>query len=258
MAVHVERRGRGRHVSSSVRRARSSRGAFARRGTWTAAARRRRVVLRGGFPGARRRAAVRPACLRGALARFGGSARFVRPAFRRRWAFRRTSGCGRFPCWMSPSWRRVGPCAWPWLVSFRNLDSLAISVVLSVAYRNSARPGSCWPCSAGPTDRPLTDRAGAPVPLSPPAIDRHEEDAQGMANVEDENTPGRGSGGGVATTERAGTRRAHGSRRHAESPAARRRRPDRSRPNTPGCWTSTITASGTSRKARSSRAPFSK
>ena len=45
--------------------------------------------------------------------------------------------------------------------------------------------------------------AGSRSPPLTPAIERHEEDAQGMANVEDENTPTQtGGGAAVATSER--------------------------------------------------------
>ena len=82
---------------------------------------------------------------------------------------------------------RLTPCRLAMAESFRNLDSLAISVVLSVAYRNSEKP------SGG--RHPLHQ----PPEISDRTFDRIQEDAQGMANAADENTPG---AGGVATTER--------------------------------------------------------
>src|SRR5204862_1369549 len=65
-----------------------------------------------------------------------------------------------------------------------NLDSVAISVVLSDAYRDSTEPGG--------GGRPLTNS---------PEIDR-QEDAQGMANVESENTPGPARGGAAVAESR--------------------------------------------------------
>src|SRR3954465_8973683 len=92
------------------------------------------------------------------------------------------------------------------LESFRNLDSLTISVVLSVAYRNSEK------LSGG--RHPLNQ----PPAISGRPLDRKEEDAQGMANV-DENTPG---AGGVAPSERP----ERGERTYKGTLQARRREDD--------------------------------
>src|SRR5438105_4471191 len=76
------------------------------------------------------------------------------------------------------------------VTSFRNLDSFAISVVLSVAYRNFDKP---------------TRGAGAPkraTGKSPRSKRSTRGDVQGMAKLEDENTPGAGGGAATATTER--------------------------------------------------------
>src|SRR5262249_52024591 len=84
-------------------------------------------------------------------------------------------------------------------LSFRNLDSLAISVVRSDAYRDFKLTSR----GAGARQKFSGNRSTLPTRLR--VLRRGEgrqEDAQGMANVEDENTPGAGGGAGVATSER--------------------------------------------------------
>src|SRR5262249_60266613 len=88
---------------------------------------------------------------------------------------------GGFP-WGFPSGHGCKP--------LRNLDSLSISVVLSVAYRNFEKPRGA-PDPSEPTPGNRSFAAGRSM----------EEDAQGMANAEDPKTPS-GGGAGVATTDR--------------------------------------------------------
>src|SRR5262249_56694784 len=88
---------------------------------------------------------------------------------------------GGFP-WGFPSGHGCKP--------LRNLDSLSISVVLSVAYRNFEKPRGA-PDPSEPTPGNRSFAAGRSM----------EEDAQGMANAEDQNTPP-GGGAGVATRDR--------------------------------------------------------
>jgi small subunit ribosomal protein S1 len=84
--------------------------------------------------------------------------------------------------------------------SFRNLDSFAISVVLSIAYRKSASPPvQVSALHATPVDR----TCGSPAPAKQtPVIDR-QGDLQGMAHAEDEH-PGSATGarGAAGTLDR--------------------------------------------------------
>jgi small subunit ribosomal protein S1 len=98
------------------------------------------------------------------------------------------------------------PVRFAMMESFRNLDSFAISVVLSDAYRKSD----------GATEHLLTEIAGRRIPLPkrrhsygwvadiPDHSCDDKRSAQGMANVEDEQTPGpvRGAAGTLDRAER--------------------------------------------------------